>query len=120
MSSQSLDLARCVYELIRPYSKATVSYSDVCGQLTGRWAGLDPDSALLAEALGNIVERCRNKNLPALSAVVVHKSGDKMPGNGYFVAAHGNIGDPILRQVAWATELGQVRKATYPPHLDAL
>jgi len=94
----------------------------VCGQLAGRWASLEPDSALLAEALGVIVSRCRgaNPSLPALSAVVVHKTGDKMPGSGYFTAAHPGVADPILRQVTWARELVEVKKASYPPRLDDL
>jgi hypothetical protein len=116
------DLAERVYAIIRPHSTATISYSDVCARLTGRWANLEPDSPLLAEALGIVVHRCRDAEppLPALSAVVVHKGGDKMPGNGYFAAAHPGIDDPLKRQVAWARELGEVHRTTYPPRLDDL
>lgn len=104
----------------RATDRPGLAYSDVCNQLTGRWTNLEPDSSLLAEALGVIVARCRAAELPALSAVVVHKTGDKMPGNGYFTAAHPGIEDPLKRQVAWARELGEVKKASYPPSLDAL
>jgi hypothetical protein len=116
------ELAEQVYAIIQPHSTGTTSYSDVCGRLTGRWVNLEPDSPLLAEALGLIVDRCRQAEppLPALSAVVVHKGGDKMPGNGYFTAAHQGIEDPLERQIAWARELADVHKATYPPHLDDL
>ena len=120
MSKKILDLARQVYKIIRPHSKGTIAYIDVCNQLTGGWANLEPDSALLSAALGLIVDRCRGVGLPALSAVVVHKTGDKMPGNGYFTAAHGGIDDPLARQVAWAQELIQVHSATYPATLDDL
>jgi len=67
------DLAEQVYAIIQPHSTGTTSCSDVCGRLTGRWANLEPDSPLLAEALGLIVHRCRDAEppLPALSAVVV-------------------------------------------------
>jgi hypothetical protein len=109
-------LAEQVYAIIQPHSTGTTRYSDVCGRLTGRWANLEPDSPLLAEALGLIVHRCRDAEppLPALSAVVVHKGGDRMPCNGYFTAAHPGIDDPLKRQIAWARELADVHKATYP------
>src|ERR1044071_2357445 len=58
------ELAEQVYTIIQPYSTGTTSYSDVCTRLTGRWANLEPDSPLLAEALGLIVHRCRNAEPP--------------------------------------------------------
>lgn len=120
MNSHILDLARLLYQTIRPHSRGTISYSEVCSQLTGKWAGLNPDSELLAAALGVIVSNCRGVGLPALSAIVVHKDGDKMPGNGYFSAAHPGLSDLPQRQIAWANELGAVHQANYPPALDDL
>ena len=114
MANQILDLAEHVYSIIQPHSKGTVSYSDVCNRLTGQWVNLPPDSPLLAAALGLIVDRCHDVELPALSAVVVHKTGDKMPGNGYFIAAHPGIDDPLVRVVEWGKELALVHKAKYP------
>lgn len=120
MKSPIVDLAAIVYKIIKPLSNGTIPYSDLCSRLTGRWANLSPDSEMLAEALGVIVNRCRAAGMPALSAVVIHKGKDKMPGNGYFAVAHPGIDDLLKRQIAWATELGVVQQTTYPPDLDGL
>jgi hypothetical protein len=111
------DLAEALYPLIVPHARrrnGSISYSDLCAGLTGRWAGLDPRSTLLAQALGAIVRRCRVAKLPALSALVVHAGSDKRPGTGYYEAAHPGIDDPMAREVAWAKEFDAAHKATYP------
>jgi len=117
------DLAERLYPLIIPHTRrrnGSISYSDLCAALSGRWAGLDPRSMLLAQALGTIVKRCRDADLPALSALVVHASSDKRPGNGYYEAAHPGINDPMAREVAWATEFAAAHKASYPARFDQL
>jgi hypothetical protein len=117
------DLARDLYPVIRPcasQSKGRICYQDVCARLHSRWPGLEPDSVMLAAALGLIVEACRVAGLPALSAVVVHKGGDRMPGNGYFEAAHPDVDDPLLRPAAWAREFDAVHTTTYPEDLQDL
>ena len=72
---------------------------------------------MLAHALGHIVEKCRASDLPALSAVVVHKGSDARPGNGYYEAAHPDIDDPMEREVTWANEFEAVHRAKYPEAL---
>jgi hypothetical protein len=98
----------------------SISYSELCSRLPEEWRWVGPDSEILAAALGTIVERCRVTGKPALSAVVVHKTGDRMPGNGYFVAAHAGIDDPLLRRIEWAKEFQAVHGAKYPTTLDDL
>ncbi len=115
------DLASCIYPVLknRARSHNPISYSALCRQLSGRWAGLSPRSHSLAASLGTIVEACRDADLPALSALVVHAGSDQRPGEGYFHAAHPNL-TGIHREVAWAAELKAMRNVKYPETLNAL
>jgi hypothetical protein len=118
-----LALARDVYPLLVPLTRTKrgkMSYTDVCERLEVGWHGLHPESQFLANALGLIVRRCRARGLPALSALVVHKNGDRMPGNGYFPAAHPEVNDPEMQRIEWAKEFELAHRADYPPRLDDL
>ena len=118
------DLASVVYHTVVPIvgtrrGQATITYSQVCERLGGRWAELTPHDPRLAQALGYICDRCREAGLPALSALVVSSSTGS-PGGGYYYAAHPEIGDPLEREIAWARELGRVHMAKYPAALENL
>jgi hypothetical protein len=65
--------------------RTTITYSDLCDELA-RAGGLslDPHSTAVAGLLGqvNLLEHERTK--PLISALVVHKSGDMQPGEGFW------------------------------------
>lgn len=118
------DLARTIYPKILPRARqrnGDIAYSELCASLEGRWAGLEPRSEMLSHALGLIVERCREADLPALSALVV-RAGERRPGPGYYTAAHPDIDDPMKREIAWAKERGEAHRrcAEYPDTFDEL
>lgn len=116
-----IDLADMLWPILvkvaaRPITarNANISYSDLVGQLTGRWQGLHHRHPLLNSALGYLVARCRAAGLPAISSVVVNYA-KKHPGNAYFLVAHAEAGDdPVLRQVAWAKECTAAHATKYP------
>lgn len=117
------DLARAIYPvLVSVASKrnGTISYQALSEHLNPTWPDLEPRHPLLFHALGRIVEACRNEDLPALSCLVVHTSGDRMPGDGYFNAAHGGLDNPDERLVAWANECEAARRTRYPQSLADL
>jgi hypothetical protein len=116
-----LALALDIYPILVPLTRTrrgSVSYQAVCQRLESKWHDLYPRSQHLFDALGFIVKQCRAKGLPALSALVVHKDGDKMPGGGYFTAAHPGVDDPLERQIMWAKEFELAHGTTYPPRLE--
>ncbi|WP_242360064.1 hypothetical protein [Anaeromyxobacter sp. SG17] len=113
-------LADAVYAVLRtrtPSPHPEISYSDLVARLPKPYNALDPDSDLLATALGDVVRRCRARDLPALSAIVV-RAREKIPGPGYYPVAHPNeAGDVPRAMIAWARELDGVKTTTYPATL---
>lgn len=113
-------LAIDIYEVLRtrvPGARPEISYTDLIRRLPARWNAITPDGDPLRFALKEIVDSCRDARLPALSAIVVNHH-TKVPGRGYYVAAHPNEAhDEALAMVAWSNEVILVRKATYPPTL---
>ena len=115
-------LARAAYRVLWPLAakRRCISYTDLCAALPTPWRGLSPRSELLADALGEIVRRCRAAGLPALPALVVHASGDRQPGAGYFRVAHPETADPDSAEarIAWSQELAAVYRTKFPASLD--
>jgi hypothetical protein len=119
MSSLS-GLAQEIFDVLRervpaPSSPAPkITYGDLIRKLPPAYSQLDPNGKLLREALGEIVNHCRERGWPALSALVVNLDKQE-PGAGYFKAAHPDVaGDPVKASAAWAKELILVMGHTYP------
>jgi hypothetical protein len=113
-------LANAVYAVLRtrtPSRAPEISYTDLVARLPSPYNALDPDSELLATALGDIVRECRAKKLAALSAIVV-RARERIPGPGYYPVAHPNeAGDVPRAMIAWAGELAAVKATSYPATL---
>lgn len=113
-------LAAAIYAVLRgrvPARRPELSYTDLVGLLPAPWNSLDPDSDLLARALGELVAGCRAEGLPAISAMVV-RHRERVPGPGYYPMAHpAEASDTPKAMIAWANELEQVRKTKYPATL---
>ena len=113
-------LADAVYALLRgrvPGTAARITYDDLATQLPPAFSDVQAYDVRLWQALGEIVEECRRRHLPALSAIVVR--GDTgTPGHGYFEAAHPDIvGDDVQEAIAWGNEVTPVMRTTYPPRI---
>jgi hypothetical protein len=110
-------LAIAVYDRLRlrvPAKRPELSYTDLVSQLPPPYDHLDPDSEVLAAALGELVRACRGQQLPAISAMVV-RHRERVPGPGYYPVAHPDeAGDSAKAMIAWGTELEKVRVTTYP------
>jgi len=113
-------LALSVYEVLRrrvPNLRPELAYSQLVEMLPAPFNNLDPDSDMLAGALGELVTACRARNLAAISAMVV-RFRERVPGPGYYPMAHPDVADDDAeRMVAWGIELQKVRSTTYPPTL---
>jgi hypothetical protein len=109
-----------VYEVLRvrvPARRPEFSYTELVERLPAPYNTLDPDSELLAKALGELVTGCRAKGLPAISAMVV-RFRERIPGPGYYPMAHPDeADDPAKAMIAWGIELEKVRSTTYPATL---
>jgi hypothetical protein len=106
-----LHLAGDVYEvLVSQAPKGTLTYGELCGRLPDTWQTLNPHSPLLAAALGQLVESCRCRELPALSALVINAERG-YPGDGYFEATS-TSGENAMKK--WNQQVHAAKKATYP------
>jgi hypothetical protein len=110
-------LALLVYDKLKiraPGLRPELRYTDLVEQLPSPYANLAPDSDVLASALGELVRACRDRNLPAISAMVV-RHRERVPGPGYCPVAHPDEADDSAKaMIAWGIELTKVRVATYP------
>lgn len=113
-------LALLIYDKLKvrvPGPRPELSYTDLVTQLPSPYADLSPDSEVLASALGELVRACRERGLPAISAMVV-RHRERVPGPGYYPVAHPNeASDTAMAMIAWGIELSNVRVATYPDTL---
>jgi hypothetical protein len=66
-------------------SRNVVTYSGLVGQITA--LHLEPDSPLLASMLDDISRASDADNGCMLSAVVVHKNDNELPGKGFYALA---------------------------------
>ena len=90
----------------------TISYSELAATIKS--CRLTPNSSWLFQLLDEISKEEHRAGRGMLSAVVVHKSGDQIPGAGFFDLAESlglHIND---RKEFWIQELNRVYKA-WPP-----
>lgn len=115
------DLAVAIYGVLRvrvPAKKPELAYTELIPKLPAQFRGIEPDGQVLANALGELVRACRNKGLPAISAMVV-RYRERIPGPGYYPAAHPTEAHDMAKaMVAWGIEIEKVRVTTYPPTLE--
>ena len=69
----------------------------------------------LRDILGEISSEEHKKGNPLLSALVIHKEGDQLPGKGFFVGLFEEIGrkpilDPEERLRVWLLEIKKLYK----------
>ena|ERR1035441_10795748 len=86
----------------------TISYSDLMKQVTTVRIG--PDDPAVGSLLGQISEDEDAAGRGMLSVVVVHKTGDKMPGPGFFALAETLGRDTSDTVECWVSELNWVHK----------
>ena len=116
-------LAEDIYLILRrrvPSDDGRLSYSNLVDTLPSIHEIHSPQDTRLRIALGEIVKACRDNGLPVLTALVVHRGEmrePKIPGNGYFTAAHPGITDEASRLVAWGEEWQKVQQTEYPESL---
>lgn len=96
-------LADAIYDVLRatrPSNRREITYTDLISRLPAQFSNIAPDGELLAGALGELVTGCRNKGIPAISAMVI-RADTRVPGNGYYPMAHPNEAhDDALRMIA--------------------
>lgn len=111
-------LARAIYNSLRlrvpgPRDRALITYRQIVEKLPAQFADVGPHDTRLFAALGEIVEVCKCRKLPVLTAIVV-RHDERIPGDGYFQAAHPDVADDeAAHLVAWESELQEVLKSTY-------
>lgn len=94
-------------------SEGTITYSDLVDRVEA--VPLEPDSKLLAGLLDEISTASDAIGRGMLSAVVVHKGDDYLPGKGFFKLAR-RLGREVGREPDelvefHAAELGRVHRA---------
>ncbi len=86
-----------------------MSYSDLVAEI--RNCDLKPRDPQLAHMLDDISTAEHYAGRGMLSVVVVHKSGDQMPGPGFFELARSLGHDTADKQSFWNSELQKVHLA---------
>jgi hypothetical protein len=87
----------------------TISYSELAGLICS--AHFDAQDQAFHALLGDISVAEDAKGRGMLSVLVVHKTGDQMPGNGFFELAEELGRDTRDRVKFWAEEFSTVLKA---------
>ena len=85
------------------------SYSDLVLRITS--CSLEPYGSRLAHMLGEIATEEDEEDRGLLTAVVVHKTGDKKPGLGFFKLAESRGRDVCDTDLCWIEELRKVYQA---------
>lgn len=83
-----------------------IPYSELTKQITT--IHIEPESYALAAMLGEISGEEDAVGRGMLSVIVVHKSGDKKPGSGFFEFAKELGRDTSDRDKCWVDELNKV------------
>lgn len=86
--------------------RSLISYSDLVAKV--RTVPLGPDSHALHEMLGEISIEEDTGHRGMLSVLVVHKTGDKQPGRGFFQLAERLNRDTSDVFACWVNELNAV------------
>lgn len=86
--------------------RSLISYSDLVAKV--RTVSLGPDSHALHEMLGEISVEEDTGQRGMLSVLVVHKTGDKQPGRGFFQLAERLNRDTSDLFACWINELNAV------------
>lgn len=90
-------------------ARSTIPYSDLVKEIDS--LHLEPDSKVLAQMLDEISSEADSAGRGMLSAVVVHKTDDYLPGTGFFALAKHLGRDPSDRVACHAQELARVHEA---------
>lgn len=104
------EMTRKLHRVARAQSKIT--YSELCDELRADGIiDLEPHGAPLAWMLGQINVLEARQGRPLISSVVVHKTDDWLPGEGFWGIAklmNLNVGGTEAERVAfWAHEFGR-------------
>jgi hypothetical protein len=86
--------------------RSWIAYSDLVGQVSA--LSLEPHDTRLFHLLDELSREEDSSGRGMLTAIVVHKSGDKQPGPGFFDLAKSlgrNTKDPL---VCWISEFNKV------------
>lgn len=86
--------------------KRTIAYSELAKRITR--IQLDAYDARLFHFLGEIASEEDDKGRGLLSALVVHKSGDREPGAGFFDLARSRGRNVANKEKCWIEELTKV------------
>lgn len=89
--------------------RETIAYSEVVSQVQA--VHLEPDSKLFAQMLDEISRRSDGQGRGMLSAVVIHKGDDYLPGPGFFSLGRELGRDTSDRLAFHSTELGRVQRS---------
>ena len=90
-----------------------ICYSDLVNKI--ETCRLEPQSPQLAHMLGEVSTEEAQAGRGMLTVVVVHKSGDQMPGPGFFELARSLGYDTADRDAFWIGELARVHRVWSPP-----
>ena len=85
--------------------QGVIYYSDLVAEICS--INLEPQSPQLAHMLGEISTEEHEAGRGLLTVVVVHKSGDQMPGPGFFELARSLGHDTTDREAFWVGELAR-------------
>jgi hypothetical protein len=86
--------------------RGTIPYSEVVSQVHAM--PLEPDSGLFADMLDEISRQTDGEGLGMLSAVVIHKGDDYLPGEGFFKLGRELGRDPSDKVAFHSVELQRV------------
>jgi hypothetical protein len=117
-------LALAIYEILRalvPDPQAEITYQELVnrlGPLPSPNDNLHWRDPRLDAALGELVAACRERGLPAISALVV-RAIERNPGHMYYPVAHPveDAQGELAAEIAWGNEIQRVRQTTYPAQL---
>ena len=87
-------------------AETTISYSELAEEVQA--IPLEPHSTAMDGILGDLSEEEDMYGRGMISAVVVHKEGDKRPGKGFFELAKKLGYDTSDKELLWVQQLSKV------------
>jgi hypothetical protein len=113
-------LADAIYEVLRQQllsgGRRSLTYKQLAGRLRTRhgFRTMHARNRLLFVALGEVVDGCRRRKLPALPAIVWRADLGR-PGNSYYRRAHPRARSAAAQRPAWTAEYQRViAQRSYP------